>query len=467
MAHTGCKCGVSIWNGYGPGGVNWDIFPMELFRKEAYDNPEMELYDLICLIEDKYQNGDFHDFWLCRRCKRIQIWKMDGLYVSYKPVRWDHTPDLNTILGMEEWMAINDYDWECSAEPFTAVYLLEHPCRPFRYFMSGDKTKIYVYNSSTEQIEWVYEEECRELEKGKYRDAHGIYTHKYEMRNGHNYYAGSVYEDGTELADKNRNGDLSDAVYGAILGDTLGRAYTGMKKGTFKCTGMNGTKTSPAGAWSLSIGLMLATAKSLKDNDLTVNIDDLADRYRDCMNNTGIFSETEKLQGEVRRDEYDAGSLLRVLPLAFAECTDDEVVKVCEILNDSASVAEACVIFTGLIRKYLTQDRSQGDVKGITAIIRNFVEAEGIRGEDNAAEGSVTQILSSAFRVFLETDEYPKYEYEDCLKEAVNLGGNASAASAASAVTGALAGLRYSYDSIPDDWTWKIRNNMLIQDCLF
>jgi len=43
MAHTGCGCGVSLWNGYGPGGVNWDIFPMKVFRKVAHENPEMEL----------------------------------------------------------------------------------------------------------------------------------------------------------------------------------------------------------------------------------------------------------------------------------------------------------------------------------------------------------------------------------------------------------------------------------------
>ena len=71
MAKTSCKCGVGLWNGYGPGGVNWDIFPMNQFKELAYANPTLSLAEVDILISGKYYDNDFHDLWLCRRCKRI------------------------------------------------------------------------------------------------------------------------------------------------------------------------------------------------------------------------------------------------------------------------------------------------------------------------------------------------------------------------------------------------------------
>ena len=54
--------------------------------------------------------------------------------------------------------------------------------------------------------------------------------------------------------------------------------------------------------------------------------------------------------------------------------------------------------------------------------------------------------------------------YRECLMSAVNLGGDTDTIAA---ITGGLAGLTYSFDEIPDDWVWKIKNNKLIQECLW
>lgn len=121
MAKTGCECGVGLWNGYGPGGVNWDILPMNQFKVLAYANPTSSLSEVRDLVSEKYYNYEFHNLWSCRRCKRIQIWKIDGLYVAYEPKYFDGLLSLGDIFKIEEWIAINDYDLE---ENYTAVYNL-------------------------------------------------------------------------------------------------------------------------------------------------------------------------------------------------------------------------------------------------------------------------------------------------------------------------------------------------------
>ena len=55
-------------------------------------------------------------------------------------------------------------------------------------------------------------------------------------------------------------------------------------------------------------------------------------------------------------------------------------------------------------------------------------------------------------------------KFSSTLKRAVNLGGDTDIIAA---LTGAIAGLAFSFDEIPDDWVYKIKNNTLIQDCLF
>ena len=334
MAKTSCKCGVRLWNGYGPGGVNWDIFPMNQFKELAYAYPTLSLAEVDNLISEKYYDNDFHDLWLCRRCKRIQIWKMDNLYVAYEPVDFDGLISLDEIFKMEEWIAINDYDL---VEDYNAIYVLEnYPFRPYQFFLSNDKSKIYVYNRNQKTIEFVYEEYCREIEENIFRDRKGIYRNKYE----NHLYVGSFYEDGTEVEYILRNAYLSGAVYGFVLGDALGVPYEFMERDSFECKGMvgYGTHNQPAGTWSDDTSLMLATCKSLKENGLKVNIEDMKNKFKRWLNdgdftaNGTVFdvdhTTLKALTTGVARSGESSngnGSLMRILPLAFVDCTDDEI----------------------------------------------------------------------------------------------------------------------------------------------
>ncbi len=73
MAYTGCDCGVGLWDGYVPGGVNWDIFPKWQAEAAISKHPEYGIADVGDYISETYDNDEFIEVWLCRRCRRIQI----------------------------------------------------------------------------------------------------------------------------------------------------------------------------------------------------------------------------------------------------------------------------------------------------------------------------------------------------------------------------------------------------------
>ena len=486
MAKTSCKCGVGLWNGYGPGGVNWDIFPMNQFKELAYANPTLSLAEVDNLISEKYYDNDFHDLWLCRRCKRIQIWKMDNLYVAYEPVDFDGLISLDEIFKMEEWIAINDYDL---LEDYNAIYVLEnYPFRPYQFFLSNDKSKIYVYNRDQKTIEFVYEEYCREIEEDIFRDRKGIYRIKYE----NHLFVGAFYEDGTEVEYILRNAKLSGAVYGFVLGDALGVPYEFMERDSFECKGMvgYGTHNQPAGTWSDDTSLMLATCKSLKENDLKVNIEDMKNKFKRWLNdgdftaNGTVFdvghTTLKALTTGVARSGESSngnGSLMRILPLAFVDCTDDEIRAVSGITHNHWIAKEACVIYVNLIKKYINQDWSTIYTKSLSQCIRELpkldppfdrlYKLEQLSRKDIKSSGYVVDTLEAALWCILQMDKGNTRRtrgYRECLMSAVNLGGDTDTIAA---ITGGLAGLTYSFDEIPDDWVWKIKNNKLIQECLW
>ena len=123
MAYTGCDCGVGLWDGYVPGGVSWDIFPKWQAEAAISKHPEYGIADVGDYISETYDNDEFIEVWLCRRCRRIQIRDQYNKYVSYKKTAFNETTTLEEILEMEEWLAYSDWGLE---EECTLKYALAH-----------------------------------------------------------------------------------------------------------------------------------------------------------------------------------------------------------------------------------------------------------------------------------------------------------------------------------------------------
>lgn len=479
MAKTGCACGVGLWNGYGPGGVNWDIYPRWQAEEAIKLHPEYGIMDVSDYIAEKYDNGEWPDLWLCRRCRRIQIWDQNNKYVSFKKVPFDGGINNEGLSQMEEWLAYSDWDLE---EDKTVAEALVHPFRPHRYFLSPDRTRIYVLNTDLDEIEFVYQEEVKELENDLWRNEHGIYKHKYRQENGCQRFVGSYYLDGREVVHNHRNGDLSDAVYGAVIGDALGVPFEFRERGFFQCTEMIGfgTHNQPAGTWSDDSSLILATCKSIQENSGQIVIEDIRQKFREWLFegkfspfgkvfDVGNTTRTAIVSGQSQDNEYSNGNgaLMRILPLAFIDCTEDDVRKVAAITHGHWISTEACVIFVNIIKEW-QKGWNNGTHRSLEEIVHDLkldppfdrlCRIDELPESEISSSGYVVSTLEAALWCVLTSKSYT-----ECLLKAVNLGDDTDTVAA---IAGGLGSVKFSFHELPDPWVNKIKNNDLIQDCLF
>lgn len=256
---------------------------------------------------------------------------------------------------------------------------------------------------------------------------------------------------------------LRAAVTGQAVGDALGVPFEFKARGSFLCSGMvgHGTHDRPAGTWSDDTAMMLATLDSLAANRGRVVPDDLRRRFRNWMDrgaytpdgavfDIGGTTSEALLSGRGQTGEMDNGngSLMHILPLAFVDCTDDDVRAASAVTHAHPTSTEACVRFVHVARSLIRGRLDAGE----------WSEAA---GEDNLAalssarinsDGYVLDTLRAALWCLATT-----HSYADCVLAAVNLGSDTDTTAA---VAGGLAGIRYGLDSNP----W--RNDLRGRDVL-
>ena len=178
---------------------------------------------------------------------------------------------------------------------------------------------------------------------------------------------------------------LRAAVCGQAVGDALGVPYEFMPRDTFRCEGMTGygTHNQPIGTWSDDTSMMLATLDSLIANEWQVNTEDMRERYLawlsngeyaidgrvfDCGRTVSIaLQQRVGLSGE--RDNGN-GSLMRIMPLAFADASADDVRAASAITHAHAISMEACssmvdVLRDGLIKGIWPQELDDEPLRGM------------------------------------------------------------------------------------------------------
>ena len=74
----------------------------------------------------------------------------------------------------------------------------------------------------------------------------------------------------TKTRGANAKARYADAIYGLAIGDALGVPYEFKERGSFECTEMVRYKVhgQPAGTWSDDTSMTIATAKSLKRDEV-------------------------------------------------------------------------------------------------------------------------------------------------------------------------------------------------------
>ena len=267
------------------------------------------------------------------------------------------------------------------------------------------------------------------------------------------------------------------AVYGAIIGDAMGVPWEFNHRGTFTCTGMtgHGTHDQPAGTWSDDGSLLLATCKSLQENDGQVKKNDLLRKFRSWYKegaftqygnvfDIGISTRRSLRTGKGQDGERDNGngSLMRILPLAFTDCSDVDVRIASSVTHAHWISTEACSIYVKIIRRCLAGESFVEVVRSLTDLEEPFQRIASIGDlpeEEIRSGGFVVSSLEAAIWCTLNTDSF-----RECILKAVNLGEDTDTTAC---IAGGLAmACCYDFGDIPPEWLDAIPKKEIIEDCI-
>lgn len=273
---------------------------------------------------------------------------------------------------------------------------------------------------------------------------------------------------------------LRDALYGAAVGDALGVPYEFCQRDAFTCTEMTGygSWNKKPGTWSDDTSMLLATCDSLRECEGKVNTQDMLSRFRawqregaytvDGLFDIGNTTATALMSGQGLTDEHSNGngSLMRIVPLAFTDATDEEIAQVSAITHGHRVSVEACVNYVHIARALLAGESlvkaaEEAPYQGhpferLAAIVAQGKEFP--RG-DISSTGFVVHTIEAALWCLASTESY-----EGCVLAAVNLGSDTDTTAC---VAGALAGIVYGADAIPETWLAELRGKDIIEGCLF
>ena len=214
---------------------------------------------------------------------------------------------------------------------------------------------------------------------------------------------------------------LRGCIYGQAVGDALGVPYEFRPRGTFLCTGMagHGSHNQPAGTWSDDTSMALAICDSYRELG-RIDVDDIRARfvrwYREgAYTVDGLFDiggttarALDQGAGCAAGSDNGNGSLMRTVPLAFMDATDEEVRAVSAITHAHPTSTEACVRMVRVARA-LSAGESPAAVAG---------EIAARPVEEVRSGGYVLDTFDAALWCLATTSVY-----RDCVLAAVNLGG--------------------------------------------
>lgn len=267
---------------------------------------------------------------------------------------------------------------------------------------------------------------------------------------------------------------LQNAIIGLAVGDALGVPYEFKTRDTFECTDMigYGTYNQPAGTWSDDTSMTLATLYSLNKlgkidlNDIMhqfwrwwyegkfINSDEVFDvgfTTHKALNNY-VMGFDPKDCGSSDIDSNGNGSLMRILPLAFTDCSMEDVAAVSSLTHAHMISVQACQIYVLIARELLKGNSIIESIKNVwyrhdwLSEYNRLSHIGLLNRNEIRSSGYVVDTLEAALWCLAKSSSY-----EECVLKAVNLGGDTDTVAA---VAGGLAGIIYE---IPKKWIEKTR----------
>lgn len=257
-------------------------------------------------------------------------------------------------------------------------------------------------------------------------------------------------------------------IYGLAVGDALGVPYEFRKRGTFCCDGMvgDGVHKQPAGTWSDDTSMALCVAASLKELG-HIDATDISKRFRDwylegeytCDGKVFDIGATcahaiKTGEPDYTFDDCGNGSLMRTAPIAIQHAWSDDEVRSVSAITHAHPVAQwSCVALCRVL-----QDLKCYCEKGIYYAWQEYGFIAGLPRSEVKSDGYCAHTLGAAIWCLCNTNSY-----RECVLMAVNLGDDSDTTAA---VAGALAGVAYGYEAIPQKWLGQLRGKAVIERCI-
>lgn len=294
---------------------------------------------------------------------------------------------------------------------------------------------------------------------------------------------------------------IKDILFGCAVGDALGVPYEFLSRNTFNCTDMSeyGTHFQPKGTWSDDTSMTLCLADCIAKD---FSVEKIADNFLRWKNNADFtangnvfdignatFVALKKIEEGIKctlaggTDEWSNGngSLMRIAPLVLYTINMPEKSRF-DLCKNISSITHrhdisisACFIYLEFLRTLiLSKSLKEAFLTAIQTknalldfgINKNTIDKfsmlnENLKSvtENNIKSGGyVIDTLISSLWCVLNTNSY-----KDAVLKAVNLGDDTDTTGA---VTGAIAGILYGYENIPEKWIEDLKNKKLINSII-
>jgi ADP-ribosyl-[dinitrogen reductase] hydrolase len=310
------------------------------------------------------------------------------------------------------------------------------------------------------------------------------------------------------LTEKEYASAIRSAIWGFVVGDALGVPYEFLEREDIRiepCTGMSGygTHEQPPGTWSDDSSMMLCVlenclnggdARSLanlflkwyREGYMTAggSVFDIGNTTRMALTRLemGHTASTSGLDHEASRGN---GSMMRCLPYAFGSNFSKsmfEMIKANRITHADSLCHECCIFYIRLVRSLIdgmdkaealqsagaflrfgwriTDDDMNEDSILHKSLFKRLFDPSfpALPEKEIRSQGYVIDTLEASIWCFMTCNSYP-----EAVMKAVNLGGDTDTIAA---LTGALAGIYFRHEDIPEDWIKSIRNRECVQSLI-
>lgn len=293
-------------------------------------------------------------------------------------------------------------------------------------------------------------------------------------------------------------------IYGSILGDLVGVPVEFKKRGSFFVEDIMGygTYNQPAGTWSDDTSLTLCLIENIVEEGTMKSLMEKFVNYQDkgYMTPYGqmfdIGGATAQAIGRFKvgclpqncggQSEYDNGNgaIMRIAPLAFLFDNEFDFVKKAGIIKQYTEITHAhpraivgSIIYIELLLRLYHNNTLEKSIKEILELFEenfsdNYIYMEEFKyykrifdsnffyvpEEQILSDGYVVHTLEAAIWCVGNTKNF-----KEAILKAVNLGGDTDTVGA---ITGAIAGMYYKMDKIPQDWLKKIAKKQDIDELI-